>query len=54
MTKLSTSQRIRNARFNENRSVKGIAKRLGLRYQHVYNVVGAEVERRKNADALLG
>ena len=39
MTKQSTSQRIRTMRFTEKRSVKAIAKRLGIRYQFAYNVV---------------
>jgi len=39
MTKTSKAAKIRRMHNSEGRSVKGIAKRLGIRYQHVYNVV---------------
>jgi molybdenum-dependent DNA-binding transcriptional regulator ModE len=39
INRMSKSQRIRNMRFTEQRSVKAIAKLLGMRYQRVWNTV---------------
>lgn len=48
------SAAIRHLHIDHNASVKDIAKHLGLRYQHVRNVLKTELKRGPNEDFHLG